>query len=385
MPPSLSVARAVTRGPSHHFFGYYDKSPWDASGRYLLGLESSFAGRPPQAGEEAVVGLIDTGDGDAWTPLARTSAWNWQQGCMLQWLGDGSSGEIVFNDREGDRAVARILDVHTGGERRLGRAVYALNRTGTRAVSLSFGRLHHQRPGYGYAGVADPGLGIEAPEDDGLFSLDLATGAERLILSIAEAARFRPAPHFGGRTHRFNHVQFGTDPERFAVLHRCKTPDEEVGRTRLLTLNLDGSGLCCLTDHEMVSHYDWRGAEGIVAWSRREGIGDRYFYFQDRSAEFRAIGEGTLTCDGHCSFSPDGRWMLSDTYPDSEHYRTLFLYRWPDGPRVDLGRFYAPPMDWQIRCDLHPRWSRDGRKLCIDSLHEGSRQMYVLDVSGVVG
>jgi len=53
---------------------------------------------------------------------------------------------------------------------------------------------------------------------------------------------------------------------------------------------------------------------------------------------------------------------------------------------VDIGRFHGPtPPDVEIRTDLHPRWSRDGREVCIDSIHEdGSRQMYVLDVSGVV-
>jgi hypothetical protein len=46
----------------------------------------------------------------------------------------------------------------------------------------------------------------------------------------------------------------------------------------------------------------------------------------------------------------------------------------------------AEPLDRMpgIRCDLHPRWGRDGRAVCIDSAHEGARQMYVLDVSGLV-
>ena len=45
VPPTLAPfesdfpVRAATRGPKHHFFGYYDKTCWDGSGRFraLLG------------------------------------------------------------------------------------------------------------------------------------------------------------------------------------------------------------------------------------------------------------------------------------------------------------------------------------------------------------
>ena len=42
-------ARPVTQGPKHHFFGYYDKSPWNASGKYLLANEADFNDRAPAA------------------------------------------------------------------------------------------------------------------------------------------------------------------------------------------------------------------------------------------------------------------------------------------------------------------------------------------------
>ena len=54
--------------------------------------------------------------------------------------------------------------------------------------------------------------------------------------------------------------------------------------------------------------------------------------------------------------------------------------------KVMLGRFLSPlPFRGEIRCDLHPRWSRDGRQVCFDSVHEGTRQIYVMDVSEIVG
>ena len=376
--------QAVTRGPRHHFFGYYDKTPWDASGRWLLGLESTFMDRPPTENDVLVIGLIDAANDYVWTPLAETRAWNWQQGCMLQWLDGGRTGKIIFNDRQKDRFVCRIVDVHGGPERVIDRPAYGVNPQGTHAVSLNFARLAHQRPGYGYVGLPDPWRAELTPGDDGLYAIDLATGVSRKLLSIAEAAAWRPRAAAQGAVQRFNHAQFSPDGRRFACLHRWKKPEEEVGTTRLLTLNIDGSDLRCLADDDLVSHYDWRDEHQLLAWARQRGRGDGYFLFDDTSGSSELIGQGVLTSDGHCSFSPDRRWVLTDTYPDATQHRTLLLYEWETGERIDIGRYFAAPMNWEIRCDLHPRWSPDGRKICLDSIHEGSRQMYVLDVAAIV-
>ena len=48
----------------HHFFGYYNKSTWDKSGRYVLAQRTPFKDvrLTPQA--EAEVGFFDLTDGD---------------------------------------------------------------------------------------------------------------------------------------------------------------------------------------------------------------------------------------------------------------------------------------------------------------------------------
>ena len=94
----LLPARRVTSG-AHHFFGYYDKTPWDASGRYLLALAVDFIDRMPTADDRARIGMIDLEDGDRWIPLAETAAWCWQQGAMLQWLPSDPGRKIIYNQR----------------------------------------------------------------------------------------------------------------------------------------------------------------------------------------------------------------------------------------------------------------------------------------------
>ncbi len=130
-------------------------------------------------------------------------------------------------------------------------------------------------------------------------------------------------------------------------------------------------------------HFDSSGRY-ILTWARRHPVGDRFFLFEDKSKRAEVAGEGVLPGDGHCTYSPDRRWILTDTYPE-KNMRALLLYHPAENLLIEIGRFYSPEnLGEEIRCDLHPRWNRDGKEVSIDSAHEGSRQIYIFDVSEIV-
>ena len=380
----LCPVTRVTGGPFYHFFGYYDKFPWDASGRYLLGLRVAFMNRRPTPEDVAVVGMVDLENDRRWHSLAETTAWYWQQGTMLQWLPSEMGRKIVFNTRTRQGFGSVVLDLDTGERRELSHPVYALAPDGRSAVTLNFSRVHRTRPGYGYVGVADPWANELAPVEDGIYHLDLETGESRLIVSLACICDVEAEQEMDGVVHWFNHLQYNPSGTRFIFLHRWYT----VGRhwhTRLFTANVDGSDVALLGREHMVSHFDWRDDGHILAWSRCNDQ-DHYHLYTDRSGQVQVVGTDVLDCDGHCSYSPNREWILTDTYPDRENSeRTLILYHPGMNMRVNIGRFYSDPeITGEIRCDLHPRWSRDGRQVCIDSIHAGERQMYIVDVSEIV-
>ena len=98
------------------------------------------------------------------------------------------------------------------------------------------------------------------------------------------------------------------------------------------------------------------------------------------------LAPNALTTDGHCGFSPDRQWMLTDTYPDRNGVICLLAFHWGSGEVIKLGEFFSPPtLDDEVRCDLHPRWSADGLRVCVDSVDDGTRQIYELDLSAVIG
>lgn len=382
----LCPVRRVTHGPFFHFFGYYDKSPWDATGRYLLAMRVAFMKRPPTPEDIAVIGLVDLEDNCRWHPVAETVAWYWQQGAMLQWLPSAPDREIIFNARSKEGFVSTILDIKTGKSHTLPRPVYALSPNCRYAVTLNFSRVHRTRPGYGYVGVPDTWEDQLAPEKDGIYLMDLENGESRLIISLAQMAHYETEPSMEGAIHWFNHLQFNTTGTRFLFLHRWKHGlNEGFRRTRMFTANIHGGDIALLGREGMVSHFDWRDERHILAWSTWRGE-NHYHLYTDKSDEVTVVGGDVLHADGHCSYSPDRRWILTDTYPDRlESKRTLILYNPTANRRIDLGRFYsAPEISGEIRCDLHPRWSRVGHHVCFDSIHEGERQMYVADVSEIV-
>jgi hypothetical protein len=384
----LPPVRALTRGPGFHWFGYYDKLEFDPTGRYVLGMRVNFEHRSPKPDDVIQLGMIDTEAGDRWIDLGESRAWCWQQGCMLQWV-PGSRSEVIWNDRDGDRFVSCILDVKTRKKRTLPGPVYALSPDGRWAVAPNFARLQDCRPGYGYVGVPDRNESVKAPEDDGIWRMDLKSGKRELIIPYAEA--FRVPYEKGGldeAKHWFNHLLFAPDGKRFIFLHRWRGPKQSrTGfETRMFTASAEGKDLYVLDPYGKTSHFIWRDGNNVLAWSWHPSRGDRFYLYEDRTPNVQVVGEGVMTVNGHCAYLPGNKWILNDTYPDKQRNQNPYLFHVATGKRHPLGHFQLPREyagEW--RCDTHPRFSPNGRKVVIDSPHGGNgRQLYLIDISGVV-
>jgi len=379
---SIVPIRAITSGKAH-WFGYYDKEQFDPTDRYVLAAQVDFEDRSPNEDDTIKLGMVDTQDGDKWIPLAESNAWGWQQGCMLQWV-PGSDSKIIYNTREDGQHVAVVMDVFTREKSTLPRPVYTLSPDGKHALSVNFARIQDTRPGYGYKGGTDPGADQLAPEGDGIWSMDLETGASQLLFSYADIAALPQERQPEGK-HWFNHLLYNTDGSRFIFLHRAHNELDVKNRwtTRMFTAGAQGGGLHIVADHGMVSHFIWRDPAHILAWSTEPDSGNKFHLYRDLTEQVEVVGGEAFKRDGHCTYSPDGKWILNDSYPDGNNMQHLYLYNIADERLIELGQFYRPkPSATEWRCDLHPGWSRDGRQVSIDSMHDGdTRQVYLLDVS----
>ncbi len=385
----LPPIRALTRGPKQHWFGYYDKWELDPSSRYVLGMQVDFEHRSPRADDVIRIGMVDTAENDRWIELGTSSAWGWQQGCMLQWI-PGSATDVIWNDREDGQYVSRVLNTRTGKMRTLPMPVYALGPDGSWAVTTDFRRLNDTRPGYGYPGVPDPNADALTPDDVGVWKLDLQTGARELIYSVADAAAVEnPHNDTAGLKHYFNHLLVSPDGERLIFLHRWRSPRSSSRRfgTRMFTVGIDGRNPYVLDPYGKTSHFIWRDARHVLAWAYHPSHGNKFYLYRDQSQDVEVVGPEVMVRNGHCTYLPGNRWILNDTYPDGDRLQHPYLYEVATGKRAPLAHLYSAPeyvREW--RCDNHPRYSPDGKKVVVDSPHGGDgRQLYLIDISEIVG
>ncbi len=207
--------------------------------------------------------------------------------------------------------------------------------------------MREKRLSYGYDGeFGVPGSGI--------LRMSIETGTIDQIISLRQLREFRPVTSLQAGQDWVNHILIAPGGRRFCFLHRWQLPGGGV-YSRLFSANIDGSALTCLHDSGLVTHCGWRSKNELAGWARKEGgmttlkknraaislvrgllplyrcffsrfrqlhrmvSRDGYLLWRDPEGLRGEIGMGQFPGDGHCSFSPDQKFMLTDTYPDPNH------------------------------------------------------------------
>lgn len=362
----------------YSFFGYYNISPFNKNGDILV-CECNSDKKRASLEYPLKIRLISERQ-DKNEIIAITNSWNWQQGCMLQWYSN-SDDKIIYNnfDEIHDDYFAEILNIKSKNIERICKPVYSIAKDGSFALTLNFDRLAIMRPDYGYFNKRNKNL----PNDsyDGIWLINIRKNKDRLILSLETLKKFKSHRTMIDSKHKVNHIDISPDGKRFMFLHRWIGPE---GRfMRLLTANCnDGSNLFYITGNEMVSHNCWVNNNEIISFCRLKDGRDRYVHFIDKEKTMEIIGDDDFSRDGHPSVSPDGRWMLTDDYPDKAKFSRLYLYNIKNRKKYIIGEFYQPlKYLGEKRIDLHPKWSMDGKFVSIDSGHNGKRSLYIIDIS----
>ena len=150
---------------------------------------------------------------------------------------------------------------------------------------------------------------------------------------------------------------------------------------------VDGSDIYELTPFgTRVSHVDWRDDKVVLFTSDFRGRGREHVIVTDQTQDFRLLAEGELNFDGHMTFSPDRRWLVTDKNVQATLEKWLLLVRLADEEVTVLHKFDMREqrfLSGDLRCDLHPRWNRSGNQVCVDAIdpNDGTRQLHIVSLS----
>ncbi len=360
------------------FFGYYDKSPWNKTQTRMAfhGINYPPHQIPdPDTPVSIVVAKPDLSDP---MEIGKSFAWNWQQGSRLCWLSDK---QVIFNDyiSQEDQYVAKVVDVET---RTTAIIPYPMNDVykDKYGLSLNYDRLERMRPDYGYKNRPEAVKSLKPiDEEDGIWWVDLQTGKGELIISLSRLNCFENKVSMNAAWHKVNHIMISPQGDKFIFLHRWFVRNKKY--TRLILSSSNGKDLRVLLDEDMVSHCWWVNNNAILCWARFRGQ-NNYYLIDTDGDDIHPLGDFSLLGDGHPSVSPDKTILVTDTYPDKYRMRYLVLLSLDTKVATKVGEFYEPlKYSSQSRCDLHPRWSPDGRKIALDTVYSNKRRLTVISAN----
>lgn len=414
----MKSAVFITPENGHYFFGYYDKSPLSNDNTKLLACRSAFFDRMPKKEDVLEIGYFNWKASKEFIKLTETKAWNWQQGCMLQWLGNDCNSKIIYNDRIDNKFVSVIFDLDTKIKTILPMAYYSASSDGDFALCIDNERHYWYRGGYNYQGIENTEKKQPIDKNDGIWRLDIDSNKVHQIINIKQLLEYKPLSTMMDSIHYLEHIMLSPNNERFAFLHRWQSKEGNI-HARLYTANTAGNELYLLNDSGRMSHFCWKNDNELIGWGglanpvnqlrKYKNIaryllapllpiyhrlfsgnslisnkisGDSYIVFKDKSDLKSRVFTQALQYDGHPSFSiKNENIMITDIYPNKQNGFKQILYQ------CDLTNETVEEMDIidhdrelaasSCRCDLHPKLSHDGKYVCIDRLDKEYRGMSV--------
>lgn len=358
------------------FFGYYDKSP--DNGRQIIFNETSCnTATRPDAHIPLQVNVFDRNDGSVRT-IGETLSYNWQQGCRAQWVDDK---RLIYNNYDGRDYRSILFDIEQNAAVRTYSIPVQDIFQDKYFLSINYRRVMKLRPDYGYRNMPElTDADIHRLDDDGIWQTDLVSGQPRMIVSLQDLAELNPKDSFKNASHKANHVMISPQGDRFIFIHRWYCGGRRFDRLILS----DFKNLSVLSDNDMVSHMCWINNDLVFGYLRHDGRNG--FYFIDLTdGSFIACDALNSLSQGDGHPSCHGDWIVVDTYPDRSRMQRLTLFNFKTRQVLPLLEvFQSTSYRGESRCDLHPRFSPDGKRAYFDSVFNGTRQLCYLDLANVL-
>jgi hypothetical protein len=390
-PFQLDVEQ-ITRGPQHHFFGYIGQSlttPWNASGRYILTLRTTFHNRMPTAKDAADVCLVDTKDNYRVIPIEKTTAWNFQQGTMFYWHPEHAESQFFFNDRDADTnhiftVLYDIVKKKRIREYRFDQVPVAnggVSPTGQFFLAINYARMARLRPVTGYPETADMTARVPAPNNDGIFKVDIETGERTLLVSFRQLRDLLRDRHekIDQVAFYINHSLSSRDGSHVYFYSRARLGNDSMAVNVPCSMTTEGSDLKA---HLYIGgHPEWD--EGLVVIGAKDGLQVRYDIRQQTIVGQIGKQDDFPKPGGDVSLGPHALWFVNGYATNNRKKIKYVVLRRSDGARLESDLFSRGPYQrGELRIDPAPRWNRNATQILVPGMtQDGTRQLHLLKLN----
>lgn len=437
------MIKSATESPKHHFFGFHDLIAFNKTGEKLLSLEIDTINRPPLPHEKCRVGYTYWEE-KKFIPIGETNAFNYPQGARQQWIDNnifivnnqvGNHWGANIYDTQNNKQLAQI-DSPAHCITKNGKYAFGINYSRLHRLG-GYGYIGLADKTENEAAPTNDGIYITEIETNTtklLVSIkevsecspesSVSNGfhhyVTHLVLSpnnqkIAFLHRFFLSD--GGLRTRLMTIDINGKNLKCLgcgfLSHFDWKDNESILIWGRVGSSIDAMRSSSIFSNPLVSpllRYAKKIVRPFIQGSK--GLTNNFLLISDSEPSIaNPIAQGIINSDGHPMFSPTNRnLMICDTYPDKNESRYLFFYNFDKNTRTNIGYFkrlleqpdtrlykeYTHGVDNTIlklmspelfsftrsglHCDLHPRWNYDGTMIAFDSIHEGSRQIYIAPV-----
>jgi hypothetical protein len=278
------------------FFGYYDKSPANSSGKYIIFHESNgICTNLPTDPEKPIKIVLYNIAENCYHIIADTNSFNWQQGCRLQWLNEN---KFIFNDFDGVKFISKIYDLNNKTFQNIDYPIYDCF-LDEFALSLNFTRLIKLDTHYGYKNIQD--IDLTKIKNDGIYFIDLKSGKSRLVVTLEKVIELHPKESMKDAQHCFNHIMISPDGKDFIFIHRWYQAGKRYDS--LILSNIEGTELKVLSDEGFVSHCCWFDPETVIGYLKDNSCGNTFYKINIKTGKIETLSNKLKSFgDGHPSF-----------------------------------------------------------------------------------
>lgn len=387
----------ITCGPNHHFFGYIGQSltiPWNSIGTHILTLGTTFHDHLPGGDEPADVCLINIArkEGNFYKidKVDQSLGYNLQQGTMFYWNPEKPESQFFFNDRnpKTGKVFTVIYDIKKGGRIR----EYMFEDTpvgnsgicpaGKSFLAINYARMARLRPVTGYKDATDWTEGIPAPNNDGIFIIDIHSGEKKLLISFAQLEIELNKKGFltEGRSLFINHTLWNRDGEfvYFFVRAGWEANSDKTKRINVpCTIRANGKDL--FVGHQHIGgHPEWGiGHQIIGSLNDMQAV---YDILERKVVSSISTSDVISDPEGDISLSPNGKWFVNGYTQKDKNYYTII--RLTDGMWIKTSGFNKGEYQGDLRIDPAPSWNRQSNQILVSGISDdGTRQLYLISIN----